>query len=95
MEGEHVRFDVQSGCYGFSVTMRLVGQRFEAVRGDAALQLRSCTTILGVLHDPVLTARVSGTLDQGRLRLDTQPFRPEQVWASECSRPAATLDLVR
>ena len=95
MEDERVRFDVQSGCYGFGVTFRLASQAFHAVRGDAALQLRWCTTVLGVIHDPLLTARVSGTLDQGRLRLDTQSFRPEQVWASECSRPGATLDLVR
>ena len=93
VEEERVRMDVQSRCYGRVMVLRL-GNWGAGPRGQAAMQLTTCASPFGAIHNPTLTADVTGTADQGRLHLETTMFRSGNGFVI-CSRPAATLELVR
>ena len=91
-EGEQVRLDVPSRCYG-DVVLRL-SDSGQAVHGNAAMRLASCTWIFGVAHDVALTASVSGTVSSGQLHLETTSFTKRSGYFA-CNRTPATLELVR
>ena len=90
-EGSRVRLNVRSLCHG-SVVFLLEEQPL-AVSGSAELHYDgSCDSIFGQVSRPSLRANVSGTIDGGRLHLETTSFTMPIV---NCSRPAVTLELVR
>jgi hypothetical protein len=90
-EGARVRLNVRSLCHG-SVTFLLEEQPL-AISGSAELRYNGpCNSIFGTVSRPTLRANVSGSMDGGRLHLETTSFTMPIV---NCSRPAVTLDLIR
>jgi len=90
-EGAQVRLNVQSLCHGSVVF--LLDEPPLAVSGSAELRYNgSCASIFGTVSRPTLRANVSGSMDGGRLHLETTSFTMPIV---NCRRPAVTLDLIR
>ena len=94
LEGGRAQMDVQSSCYG-PLVLRLTNFG-QVTRGNATIQLATCITRFGRVENPVLTANVSGTLGQERLRLDISTFISNSGSVLvRCNRSGATLELVR